>query len=58
LFYFDCETSTFPCLNYYPIPSWNQPVLSNEGKLYMLKNPTEPLIGLELTTDRHQPNTS
>ena len=35
--------------------SWDQPVLSNEGKVYCSRKQRGPLIGLELTTDRHPP---
>ena len=42
----------------YHAPSSNQPVLSNEGKVSCTKKQPEPLIGLELTPDRHQPITS
>ena len=34
--------------------SWNQPVLSNEGKLSCSRKQQEPLTGLELTTDKLQ----
>ena len=40
------------------IHSWNQPVLSNEGKVSCLRKQRGPLLGLELTTDRHPPTTS
>jgi len=35
--------------------SWNQPVLSNKGKVSC---PRKPMIGLELTIDSHPPITS
>ena len=35
------------------IRSWNQPVLSNEGKVSCSRKQQGPLLGLELTTDRH-----
>jgi len=40
------------------ISSWNQSVLSNEGKNSCSRKQWEPLMGLELTTDRHLPTTS
>mgnify|MGYP000488247438 CR=1 FL=1 len=40
------------------IRSWNEPVLSNEGKVSCSRKQRGPLLGLELTTDRHPPTTS
>ena len=40
------------------ISSWNQPVLSNERKIVLLKKAKEPLYGLDLKPDRHRPITS
>jgi len=36
-------------------PLVNQPILSNEGKVSCSKKQREPLMVLELTTDRHPP---
>ena len=38
--------------------SGKQPVLSNEGKVFCSRKQRKPLMGLELTTDRHLPITS
>ena len=35
--------------------AWNQPVQSNEGKVSCSRKQWEPLMGLELTPDRHPP---
>ena len=40
-------------VNHAQIRSWNQPVLSNEGKVSCSRKQRGPLIGLELTTDRY-----
>jgi len=42
-------------VNHAQICSWNQPVLSNDGRVYCLRKQREPLIGFKLTTDRHPP---
>ena len=44
--------------NHAQIRSWNQPLLSNEGKVSCSRKQPEPLMGLKLTTDRHPPITS
>ena len=38
--------------------SWNQPVLSNLGKVSCSRKQSDPLMELELTTVRHPPITS
>ena len=48
----------FAYVNQAWIRSWNQPVLSNEGKVSCSRKQRKPLTGLELTTDRHPPITS
>jgi len=48
----------FAYVNHAQICSWNQPVLSNEGKVYCSRKQRELLIKLKLTTDRHPPITS
>ena len=48
----------FSYVNHAWICSWNQPVLSNEPKAFCLRKPWKPLMGLELTTDKHPPITS
>ena len=45
-------------VNHARIRSWNEPVLSNEGKVPCSRKQRGPLLGLELTTDRHPPTTS
>jgi len=40
------------------IRSWNKPLLSNEGNVSCSRKNPEPLIVLELTTDRHPAITS
>ena len=45
-------------VNHAQIRSWNQPVLSNEGKVSCSGKQRGPLLGLELMTDRHRPTTS
>ena len=45
-------------VNHARIRSWNEPVLSNEGKVSCSRKQQKPLMGLELTTDRHPPTTS
>jgi len=48
----------FAYVNHARIHSWNQPLLSNEGKVSCSRKQQGPLLGLELTTDRHPPTTS
>ena len=43
----------FAYVNHAPIHSWNQPVLSNEGKVSYSRKEQGPLLRLKLTTDRH-----
>jgi len=43
----------FAYVNNARIHSWNQPVLSNEGKVSCSTKYWESLLGLKLTTDRH-----
>jgi len=43
--------SNFAFVNKAQIHSWNQPVLSNKGKISCSRKQLEPLVGLELTTD-------
>ena len=45
--------SHFTCINHAQIRSWNQPVLSNEGKYSCSMKQREPLLGLKLTADRY-----
>ena len=45
----------FAYVNYARIRSWNQPVLSNEGRVSWLRKQREPLMGLELTPAKHPP---
>ena len=40
-------------VNHTPIHSWNQLVFSNERKVSCSRKQREPLMGLELTTDRY-----
>ena len=51
------KQALFAFVNHARIRSWNQLVLSNEGKVSCLRKQQEPLIGLELSTDRHPPIT-
>ena len=39
--------------NYWRISSWNKPVLINEGNVSCSRKQLEPLVGFELTPDRH-----
>ena len=48
----------FAYVNHARIRSWNQPVLSKEGKVSCSRKERGPLLGLELTSDRHPPTTS
>ena len=48
----------FAYVDHARISSWNQPVLSNEGKVSCSRKQQGPLLGLELTTDKHPPTTS
>jgi len=48
----------FAYVNQAWISSWNQPVLSNEGKVSCSMKQRGALLELELTTDRHPPTTS
>ena len=48
----------FAYVNHARIRSWNQPVLSKEGKVSCSRKERGPLLGLELTTDRHPRTTS
>ena len=45
-------------LNHAQIRSWNQPVLSNDGKVLCSRKQREPLLGTGLKTDKHPPTTS
>ena len=47
------KQTLFAYVNHAWIRSWNQPVLSNEGKVSCSRKQQEPLLGLDLTTDRH-----
>ena len=51
------KQATFDYVNHDRIRSWNQPVLSNEGKVYCSRKQRELLKGLKLTTDRHPSTT-
>ena len=48
----------FAYVNHARIRSWNQPVLSNEGKVSCSRKQRGPSLGLKLTTDRYPPTTS
>ena len=52
------KQAIFAYVNHARIRSWNQPVLSNEGKVSCSSKQRGPLLGLELTTERHPPTTS
>ena len=45
-------------VNHARIRSWNQPVLSSEGKVSCSRKQREPLMGLELMNDGYPPITS
>ena len=47
------KQAMFAYVNYAWSHSWNQPVLSNESKVSCSRKQREPLLGLKLTTDRH-----
>jgi len=47
------KQALFTYVNRDRICSWNQPVLSNKVKVSCSRKQWEPLMGLELTTDRH-----
>ena len=51
------KQATFAYVNHAQIHAWNQPVLSNEGKVSCSRKQREPLMGLQLTPDRLPPNT-
>jgi len=46
------KQAIFAEVNYAHICSWNQPVLSNEGKVSCSRKQRMPLMGLELKTDK------
>ena len=48
----------FAYVNHARIRSWNQPALSNEGKISSSRKQRDPSLGLKLTTDKHPPTTS
>ena len=52
LFKFDCVISNITFENHAPIHSWNQPVLSNEGKVSCSSKQLGSLMRFKLTTDR------
>ena len=52
------KLALFAYVNHTRIRSWNQPVLSNKGKVSCSRKQLEPLMGLEIKTDRHPPITS
>ena len=52
------KRAIFAYVNLAQICSSNQPVLSNEGKISSSRKQCEPLMELELTTDKHPPITS
>jgi len=47
------KQAMFAYVNHARIHSWNQPILSNEDNISCSRKQQQPLIGLELTTDRH-----
>ena len=60
LMYFSsiANKATFAYANHAQIRSWNQPVLSNEGKVPCSRKQREPLLETGLKTDKHPPTTS
>ena len=52
------KQAMFAYVNHAQILSWNQPILSNEGKVSCSRKQGWLLLGLELTTDRHPSTTS
>ena len=46
------KQAIFAYVNHARNSSWNQPVLSNEGRVSCLRKQQEPLVGLKLTTDQ------
>jgi len=52
------KQALFAYVNHARICFWNQPVLSNESKVSCSGKQWEPLMGLELMTDKHRPITS
>ena len=43
----------FAYVNHDSMRSWNQPVLRNDGKVSCSRKQRVPLMGLEMTTDKH-----
>jgi len=52
------KQAIFAYVNHAPIRSWNQPVLSNEGKVPCSRKEREPLMEFKLTTGMHSPITN
>jgi len=52
------KQANFAYVNHTWIHSWNQPVLSNEGKVSRSMKQQELLMWLKLTIDKHMPITS
>jgi len=46
------KPANFAYINHDRNRSWNQQVVNNEGKVSCSRKTREPLIGLELTTNR------
>ena len=46
------KQTLFAYVNHARIRSWNQPILSNEGNVSCSRKQREPLMGLELMTDK------
>ena len=60
LIYFSliAKQAMFAYVNHARLPSWNQLVLSNEGKVSFSRKQRQPLMGLKFATDTHPPSTS
>ena len=52
------KQAIFAYVNHEQICSWNQPVLSNKGKVACSRKQWEPFMGFKLITDRYPPITS
>ena len=49
------KQAIFAYVNHAQIRSWYQTGLSNEGKVSCSRKQRDPLMGLELMTDKHSP---
>jgi len=52
------KQAIFTYVNHAQTCYWNQPVLSNKGNVSFSRKQREPMMGLELMTDRLQSVTS